>query len=427
MTKHSIQSVQALEILDSRGNPTIQVEVTLEGGATGSACVPSGASTGRHEAVELRDGDKKRYNGLGTRVACENVNTAIATCLHRRDATQQSAIDAALIDLDGTDNKARLGANALLGASMAVARAAASSLGVPLFSYLGVPTAGRLPVPMMNVINGGKHADNRLDFQEFMIVPHGAPTFAEALRYGVETFKALRKILEQRGLSTGVGDEGGFAPHLDSDEEACKLITEAIGAAGYQPGRDIAIALDPAASSFFDGSGYRFSTGQVLDREGMLALYGRWIQSYPIVSIEDGFDEGDWEGYIAQTRAIGSRVQIVGDDNYVTNPAIIRQGIERKATNAVLIKLNQIGTVTEAAEAIRVTHEAGWNAVVSHRSGETEDTFIADFAVAFGTGQIKTGSLCRSERIAKYNRLLWIERNLGRSATFTSPFRRSWP
>ncbi|WP_113436777.1 phosphopyruvate hydratase [Rhizobium sp. SYY.PMSO] len=423
MSEHSIVSVHAFEILDSRGNPTLQVEVSLEGGAMGTACVPSGASTGRLEAVEIRDGDKGRYNGLGTRTACENVNSKIAACLRGRDATRQAQIDMTLIELDGSKNKSKLGANALLGASMAVARAAANSLRLPLFSYLGGPTARRLPVPMMNVINGGKHAANRLDFQEFMIVPHGAPTFAESLRYGVETFKALKKILEKKGLSTGVGDEGGFAPNLENNEDACELITEAIRAAGYKPGSDIAIALDPAASSFFDGKGYRLAAGDVLDREAMLALHERWIQSYPIVSIEDGFDEADWEGYIAQTQAMGDRVQIVGDDNYVTNPAIIRQGIERKATNAVLIKLNQIGTVTEAVEAIRVTHEAGWNAVVSHRSGETEDTFIADFAVAFGTGQIKTGSLSRSERIAKYNRLLWIEQSLGRAAAFSSPFK----
>lgn len=424
MSKHSIRSIHAIEILDSRGNPTLQVDVGLEGGATGTACVPSGASTGRLEAVEMRDGDRKRYRGLGTRIACENVNTTIAVGLDGRDATGQSRIDAILRELDGSDNKANLGANALLGVSMAVARAAAHSLGLPLFAYLGGPTANRLPVPMMNVINGGKHAANTLDFQEFMIVPHGAPCFSEALRYGVETFKALKDILQEKGLSTGVGDEGGFAPDLESNEAACTFIVDAIEKAGFRPGEDISIALDPAATSFFDGKIYRMADGRRLTRDDLLSLYREWCARYPVVSIEDGFDEDDWDGYVAQTAAMGGRIQIVGDDNYVTNPAIIEKGIERRATNAVLIKLNQIGTVSEAVEAMRVTHEAGWATVVSHRSGETEDSFIADFAVAFAAGQIKTGSLCRSERIAKYNRLLWIEDRLGDEAVFRSPFRR---
>ncbi len=424
MTAMKIQNVDALEILDSRGNPTVQVEVTLEDGATGVARVPSGASTGQHEAVELRDGDARRYAGLGVLKAVENVRAALAPALAGMDATRQAEIDARLIEADGTPNKARLGANAILGVSMAAARAAAQSLRLPLYRYLGGPAARRLPVPMMNVVNGGKHAGNRLDFQEFMIVPHGAPDFREALRYGVETFKALKKTLEARGLPTAVGDEGGFAPDLASNEEACELIVEAIEKAGFRPGADVSIALDPAASSFFRDGGYRFASGEVLDRVAMQALYRRWVEAYPIVSIEDGFDENDWDGYVLQTAELGDRIQIVGDDNYVTNPKFIAEGVRRKATNAVLIKLNQIGTVTETIEAIEMARQAGWRCVVSHRSGETEDAFIADFAVAMGTGQIKTGSLCRSERVAKYNRLLRIEKDLGAAAEFSSPFAR---
>ncbi len=424
MTAMKIQNVDALEILDSRGNPTVQVEVTLEDGATGVARVPSGASTGQHEAVELRDGDARRYAGLGVLKAVENVRAALAPALAGMDATRQAEIDARLIEADGTPNKARLGANAILGVSMAAARAAAQSLRLPLYRYLGGPAARRLPVPMMNVVNGGKHAGNRLDFQEFMIVPHGAPDFREALRYGVETFKALKKTLEARGLPTAVGDEGGFAPDLASNEEACELIVEAIEKAGFRPGADVSIALDPAASSFFHDGGYRFASGEVLDRVAMQALYRRWVEAYPIVSIEDGFDENDWDGYVLQTAELGDRIQIVGDDNYVTNPKFIAEGVRRKATNAVLIKLNQIGTVTETVKAIEMARQAGWRCVVSHRSGETEDAFIADFAVAMGTGQIKTGSLCRSERVAKYNRLLRIEKDLGAAAEFSSPFAR---
>ncbi|OYZ83029.1 MAG: phosphopyruvate hydratase [Rhizobiales bacterium 24-66-13] len=422
MSGNQIKFVDALEILDSRGNPTVQVEVILENGSVGVACVPSGASTGQHEAVELHDGDPARFGGLGVRKAVENVRTVLSKSVLGEDATRQVAIDTLLIEADGTPTKAKLGANAILGVSMAVARAAAASLGVPLYAYLGGPTARRLPVPMMNVINGGKHAGNRLAFQEFMIVPHGAPTFAEALRYGAETFKALKKQLEKRGLPTAVGDEGGFAPDLESDEEACKLIVEAIEQAGFVPGKDVAIALDPAASSFYSDGSYHLVDGERLDRAALLDLYARWVKAYPIVSIEDGFDEADWDGYVAQTASLGSQIQIVGDDNYVTNPKFIAEGIARKATNAVLIKLNQIGTVTETVAAIELTRSAGWRSVVSHRSGETEDPFIADFAVALGTGQIKTGSLSRSERIAKYNRLLWIERRLGASAIFSSPF-----
>ncbi|AWC25224.1 Enolase [Aminobacter sp. MSH1] len=419
---NEIAHVDALEILDSRGNPTVEVEVALRNGSVGVARVPSGASTGKNEAVELRDGDPTRFGGLGVRKAVENVRTILSERVLGEDATKQAAIDALLIEADGTPGKSKLGANAILGVSMAVARAAANSVGLPLYAYLGGATARRLPIPMMNVINGGKHAGNRLAFQEFMIVPHGAPSFSEALRYGVETFRALKRELERRGLPTAVGDEGGFAPDLESDEEACELIVEAIERAGFTPGKDVAIALDPAASSFFSDGAYDLASGERLDREALLDLYARWVKTYPIVSIEDGFDEADWDGYVAQTAAIGDRIQIVGDDNYVTNPKFIAEGIRRKATNAVLIKLNQIGTVTETVAAIELARTAGWRSVVSHRSGETEDSFIADFAVAFGTGQIKTGSLSRSERIAKYNRLLWIERQLGTQALFSSPF-----
>lgn len=422
MKATKIQNVDALEILDSRGNPTIQVEVTLHDGTTGVACVPSGASTGQHEAVELRDHDAHRYQGLGVLHAVKNVRTILGPAIAGLEATQQTDIDAMLIHTDGTSNKSKLGANAILGISMAVARAAAQSLHLPLYHYLGGPTARRLPVPMMNVINGGKHAGNRLDFQEFMIVPHGAPNFHEALRYGVETFKALKRTLEKRGLPTAVGDEGGFAPDLNNNDEACDLIVDAIETAGFRPGIDISIALDPAASSFFKDGNYHFASGKTLGRSALLDLYRRWIEVFPIVSIEDGFDETDWEGYVAQTAEMGDRIQIVGDDNFVTNPRFIADGIRKKASNAVLIKLNQIGTVTETIEAIELAHDAGWHAVVSHRSGETEDTFIADFAVALGTGQIKTGSLCRSERVAKYNRLLRIEKELGSNAEFSSPY-----
>lgn len=417
-----IQNIDALEILDSRGNPTIQVEVTLHDGTMGVACVPSGASTGQHEAVELRDHDAHRYQGMGVLHAVKNVRTILGPAIAGMEATQQADIDAMLIHTDGTPNKSKLGANAILGISMAVARAAAQSLRLPLYRYLGGSTACRLPVPMMNVINGGKHAGNRLDFQEFMIVPHGAPNFHEALRYGVETFKALKRTLEKRGLPTAVGDEGGFAPDLNSNDEACDLIVDAIEAAGFRPGTDVAIALDPAASSFFKNGNYHFASGKTLGHTALLDLYRRWVEVFPIVSIEDGFDEGDWEGFVMQTAEMGDHIQIVGDDNYVTNRKFIAEGIRQKATNAVLIKPNQIGTVTETIEAIELAHDAGWRTVVSHRSGETEDTFIADFAVAMGTGQIKTGSLCRSERVAKYNRLLRIEKELGSSAEFSSPF-----
>lgn len=419
--KRSIQSVGALEILDSRGFPTVRVRVVLEDGSIGVASVPSGASTGTHEATELRDGDPKRYNGKGVLHAVKNVNTEIAALLTGHLATEQAAIDAALIKLDGTENKSRLGANAILGVSQAVARAAAQSCGLPLYAYLGGVGAVRLPVPMMNVLNGGKHADSSLDFQEFMIVPRGAPSFSECLRYGAETFQVLKKILHDKGLSTAVGDEGGFAPHLDGgNEQACELIVAAIEKAGYRPGTDIAIALDPAASSFFENGKYRLARsgqGEKSSNE-MIALFTEWVKRYPIVSIEDGLAEDDWTGFARMTEQMGRQIQIVGDDILVTNPRFIARGIEEKTCNAALIKLNQIGTISETVEAVHLCRQAGWGFVISHRSGETEDAFMADFAVAMGGGQIKTGSMCRSERIAKYNRLLEIEAELGTLAHF---------
>jgi len=421
---HGITSVRASEILDSRGNPTIRVFLTLANGITTSASVPSGASTGENEAVELRDGDKKRYGGKGTLNAVANVNETIAPKLVGKDPTRQAEIDRLMIDLDGTANKAKLGANAILGVSMAVARAAAMASHLPLYAYLGGPNAVRIPVPMMNILNGGKHADNSVDFQEFMVMPIGAPTFAEALRYGAETFHALKGILKKKGYTTSVGDEGGFAPNLKSNDEACEVIVEAIQAAGYKPGKQVAIALDPAASSFFEDGAYNLSKsgkGKKNSRE-MTALYQSWIEKYPIVSIEDGLAENDWEGFIEHTATLGGKIQIVGDDLYVTNTQFIARGIKEKATNAVLIKLNQIGTVTETMEAIHLCRKAGWGYVISHRSGETEDAFMADFAVAMNGGQIKTGSACRSERIAKYNRLLEIEAELGQAAIFQNPF-----
>ncbi len=418
--KIRIDTIDALEILDSRGNPTVRVNVHLDNGIVGTASVPSGASTGENEAVELRDGDQSRYGGKGVRHAVENIEKILAPGLKGMDPRRQAEIDERMIELDGTENKARLGANAMLGISQAVARAAAQSSGLPLYAYLGGVGAVRLPVPMMNVLNGGKHADSGMDFQEFMIFPVGAPNFAEALRYGAETFHALHKILAARGYGTSVGDEGGYAPQLKSNDEACELIVEAITAAGYRPGQDIAIALDPAASSFYEGGKYRLSRSGQGDKSAdeMVALFKDWINKYPIVSIEDGHDENDWAGFKSMTAELGGRIQIVGDDLLVTNTKFIARAIEEKACNAVLIKLNQIGTVTETIEAIHLCRKAGWGFVISHRSGETEDTFMADFAVAMGGGQIKTGSACRSERIAKYNRLLEIERELGKAARF---------
>jgi enolase len=417
----TIEKLWAMEILDSRGNPTVRVFISLAGGITASASVPSGASTGENEAVELRDGDKKRYGGKGVLKAVNNVNRIIAPEVIGKDAASQTEIDRLMIALDGTPNKGKLGANAILGVSMAVAKSAAVSAGLPLYVYLGGAKAVRIPVPMMNILNGGKHADNSVDFQEFMVMPIGAPNFAEALRYGAETFHALKAILKKKGYATAVGDEGGFAPNLKSNDEACDVIVEAIKSAGYKPGKDVAIALDPAASSFYENGKYVLSkSGQGIKTSSeMTDLYKKWTEKYPIVSIEDGLAEDDWTGFKEHTRRLGDKIQIVGDDLYVTNTRFITRGIKEKASNAVLVKLNQIGTVTETIEAIEMCRKAGWGFVISHRSGETEDTFMADFAVAMGGGQIKTGSACRSERIAKYNRLLEIESELGDKAVFS--------
>ena len=421
--RNRIQSVNAMEILDSRGFPTVRVNVVLDDGTVGTASIPSGASTGENEATELRDGDPKRYSGKGVLTAVKNVNTEIHSALAGCEPLQQAQIDRILIDLDGTDNKSRLGANATLGASQAVARAAAQSCGLPLYVYLGGVGAVHLPVPMMNVLNGGKHADSSLDFQEFMIMPKGAPTLADALHYGAETFQALKKLLHGKGYATSVGDEGGFAPQLKGgNEEACELIVAAIEKAGYRAGKDIVIALDPAASSFYEGGKYRLTRSGQGDKSSaeMIALFEAWVRRYPIVSIEDGLAENDWAGFAAMTAAMGGDIQIVGDDLLVTNPQFVARGIAEKSCNAALIKLNQIGTVSETVAAIHLCRKAGWGFVISHRSGETEDTFMADFAVAMGGGQIKTGSMCRSERIAKYNRLLEIEAELGDTAGFGS-------
>jgi enolase len=416
-----IRQIHAMEILDSRGTPTLRVTVQLQSGVTGTASVPSGASTGEHEAVELRDGETKRYGGKGVRRAVANVNERIAPVLIGRDAREQSQLDRLMLDLDGTANKSKLGANAILGVSQALARVAAAASGLPLYAYLGGAGARRLPLPQMNVINGGKHADSSLDLQEFMIVPRGAANFAEALRFGAETFQALKGLLHQRGLSTAVGDEGGFAPQLQSNEQACELIVTAIERAGLRPGQDVAIALDAAASSFFEQGKYRLTRSRQGDKtaQQMIELYRAWSGRYPIVSLEDGLAENDWDGFRELTAGLGQSMQIVGDDLLVTNPIYIRKAIEQRSCNAVLIKLNQIGSVTETMDAIALCRQAGWGFIISHRSGETEDSFIADFAVAMGGGQIKTGSLCRSERIAKYNRLLEIEQELGSGALFS--------
>jgi enolase len=417
---NKIAHVSAMEILDSRGNPTVRVHLSLDNGVKVASSVPSGASTGENEALELRDGDKKRFDGKGVLKAVENVNRIIASAIIGKDPSCQPAIDRLMIELDGTPNKGKLGANAMLGVSMAVARAAAMAADLPLYTYLGGVGATTLPVPMMNILNGGKHADNSVDFQEFMAMPIGAPNFAEALRYVAETFHVLKKILSKKGYSTAVGDEGGFAPNLKSNDEACDLIVAAIEAAGYKPGKDIAIALDPAASSFYESGTYNLAKsgqGKKTSAE-MIEFYKQWTNKYPIVSLEDGLAENDWDGFRQSMIALGDKIQIVGDDLYVTNTKYIKRGIAEKSTNAVLIKLNQIGTVSETIDAIQMCHKAGWNYVISHRSGETEDTFMADFTVAMCGGQIKTGSVCRSERIAKYNRLLEIEAELGSNAKF---------
>ena len=418
-----IMKLVAREVLDSRGFPTVQADVILDNGLVGRATAPSGASTGKREAVELRDGDAKRYLGKGVLRVIRGIHDEIAPRLTGHDPTQQAKIDQSLIDLDGTGNKGRLGANAIVAVSMAVARAGALVSGIPLYQYLGGNEASLLPVPQMNVINGGRHAGNRLDMQEFMIVPRGAPSFSEALRMASETFQRLKEILQQKGHSVGVGDEGGFAPDLRSGEEAMGAITEAIQRAGYKPGDEIALALDPAASEFYDNGKYVFKkSGNVKKTsEEMVSLYSKWIKDFPIVSIEDGLAEDDWSGWKILTQSVGSKVQLVGDDIFVTDPELIRKGIDQGIANAVLIKLNQIGTVSETLKAIRTARDADYKVVISHRSGETEDTFIADLAVAVNAGQIKTGSLCRSERIAKYNRLLEIEEELGSKARFSSP------
>ncbi len=415
-----IAHIHAREILDSRGNPTVEVDVTLESGAFGRAAVPSGASTGEREAVELRDGDAQRYSGRGVQKAVEHVNTLIAQDIIGLEALDQPLVDQTLCRLDGTPTKGKLGANALLGVSLAVAKAAAEETGLPLYRYLGGAAARDLPVPLMNILNGGKHADNNVDFQEFMIVPVAGGRFAEALRIGVEVFHSLRAALKKRGYSTAVGDEGGFAPDLRSNEEAVELILEAATQAGYHPGRDLFVALDPAASEFYEGDRYHLLAGNKveLSREKMVDFYARWVQQYPIVSIEDGMAEGDWEGWALLTAALGDRVQLVGDDLFVTNAAILREGIARGIANAILIKVNQIGTLTETLEAIAIAKQAAYATVISHRSGETEDTIIADLAVAVNAGQIKTGSASRTDRTVKYNQLLRIEEALGPAARF---------
>jgi enolase len=409
----TIVDVKAREILDSRGNPTVEVDVILAGGILGRGAVPSGASTGAREAIELRDGDKKRFLGKGVLKAVENVNSEIAPAIIGMNALNQRAIDNKIIELDGTDNKGRLGANALLGVSMAVAKAAAQALEIPLYRYLGGLQAIEFPIPMMNVLNGGAHADNNVDLQEFMIMPVGAESFSEALQMGAETYHHLRNLLKGKGLSTGVGDEGGFAPNLGSNEEALQLLVEAIEAAGYEPGEDICIAIDAASSEFYKDGKY-FIEG---DKEGktsseMTALYADWLEKYPIISIEDGLCESDWEGWEELTEQLGDSVQLVGDDLFVTNEKILAEGIERGIANSILIKLNQIGTVSETLDTIRLAHENGYSTVISHRSGETEDSFIADLAVAVNAGQIKTGAPARSERVAKFNQLLRIEEDL---------------
>ena len=416
----AITNIVAREILDSRGNPTLEVDVHLESGAAGRAAVPSGASTGKHEALELRDGDTKRYLGRGVLKAVRNVEVIIAPELDGADVTNQVAIDNRLVALDGTQTKSKLGANAMLGVSMACARAAAIDSGQPLYRYLGGPMARTLPVPMMNIINGGAHATNTVDCQEFMIVPVGATTFHEALRTGAEIFHALKKVLVKRKFATGVGDEGGFAPDLASDEDAIKMILEAVEAAGYKPGSQVAIAIDCAASELYNGSKYVFkkSGAKTRSADQMVDLYAGWLEKYPIVSIEDGLAEGDWAGWAKLTAAIGDRCQLVGDDLFVTNPEFLARGIDEDVANAILIKLNQIGTVTETLETIEMARRNGYQSIISHRSGETEDTFIADLAVATNAGQIKTGSASRSDRVAKYNQLLRIEAELGTSAEF---------
>jgi enolase len=422
MDMTEIVEIKAREILDSRGNPTVEADVFLSDGSFGRAAVPSGASTGENEAVELRDGDKGRYMGKGVLKAVANVQNEIEPALLGFDATDQATLDKKMIELDGTPTKARLGANAILAVSLASARAAADALYIPLYRYLGGVQANILPVPMMNIVNGGAHADNCVDVQEFMIVPHGAPTFADAIRYGSEVFHNLKTVLKKRGYATSVGDEGGFAPNLKSNEEAVEVIVEAIQKAGYKPGQDVSIALDPAASEFYDQDKKKYvfkkSDKRELTSDQMIAFWADWVAKYPIISIEDGMAEFDWDGWKKLTDTLGKKIQLIGDDVFVTNPAILAKGIEKGIANSILIKVNQIGTLTETLDAMRMASNAGYTNVVSHRSGETEDTFIADLVVATGAGQIKTGSASRTDRLCKYNQLIRIEQELGANAIF---------
>ncbi len=419
MSRTSIARIHGREILDSRGNPTVEVDVLLEAGDIGRAAVPSGASTGAHEAVELRDGDQSRYGGKGVRTAVGHVNQEIAAALRGAEASDQRGIDERLINLDGTANKSRLGANAVLGASLAVARAAALAARLPLYRYLAGDGEPLMPVPMMNILNGGKHAQTKVDFQEFMVVPAGAPSYSEGLRWGAEVFHALKQTLHERGLSTGQGDEGGFAPELEANEDAMTLLVQAIERSGHQPGREVFIALDPAASEFNRDGRYELTgEGRTLRAQEMVALWESWVDRYPVISIEDGLAEDDWDGWRLLTARLGRRLQLVGDDIFVTNVVRLRRGIEDGIANSILIKLNQIGTLTETMETMATARRAGYSTVISHRSGETEDTFIADLAVATGAGQIKTGAPSRSERVAKYNRLLQIEEEVGSTVPY---------
>jgi enolase len=416
----NIAAIIGREVLDSRGNPTVEAEVQLESGTAGRAIVPSGASTGEHEAVELRDGDNARFLGKGVLKAVENVNGEIADALANWDAYDQRGLDRKMIELDGTENKSRLGANAILAVSMATARAAALEYGLPLYRYLGGAGANTLPTPMMNILNGGAHADNNVDFQEFMVMPVGAPSFSEALRWGVEVFHTLKGVLKKRGYNTAVGDEGGFAPSVKSNVEAIEVVLEAIQQAGYKPGEEIALALDPAASEFYQDGKYVFKKSDKSARssDDMVKFYAKWVNDYPIVSLEDGLAEGDWDGWQNLTKELGGKIQLVGDDIFVTNIQFLQEGIDKDVANSILIKVNQIGTVSETLDAIDLARRNGYTSVISHRSGETEDTFIADLAVATGAGQIKTGSASRTDRICKYNQLLRIQEELGDSAKF---------
>lgn len=424
--KTGIKSVTGREILDSRGNPTVEVDVVLQDGSFGRAAVPSGASTGEHEAVELRDGDKSRYSGKGVRKAVANVNGEIARAVKGKDALKQGEIDQLMIDLDGTPNKGRLGANAILGVSLAVAKAASVSKGMPLYKYIGGAKAHILPIPMMNILNGGSHADNNVDLQEFMVMPIGADSFKEALRWGAEVFHSLKKILHDRKLSTSVGDEGGFAPNLKSNEEAVEAILAAIDKAGYKAGKEISIALDPASSSFYENGKYILEAEPKVENSSkdMIEFYAKWVSKYPIVSIEDGLAEDDWDGWKGLTDRLGGKIQLVGDDLFVTNVKRLRMGISKRIANSILIKVNQIGTLSETLDTMDLAKKHGYTAVVSHRSGETEDTTIAHLVVAMNTGQIKTGSVCRTDRICKYNELLRIEEGLGKKAVYGKAI---WP